>query len=85
MNPKSSQPSQKQEVKSHLQNLSEQISEVQYDSYLNKVEILSQKKQFLKAFRGQLESEQKKKLVLQIKSAIAEMTEIEAKLFRQIS
>ena len=44
------------------------MTDMQYNQYLSRVHILNQKKEFLRAFRGQLPVKQKLKLVQKIKA-----------------
>lgn len=55
---------------------------MQYNQYLSRVGILNQKKEFLRAFRGQLPIKQKLKLVQKIKQQSKEIQELEAELFK---
>ena len=58
------------------------MSELQYAAYLGKVNILNQKKEFLRSFRRQLQTKQKYKMVAQIKALTEEVNAIEAQLFK---
>ena len=66
----------------HVQAIQNQVSELQYAAYLGKVNILNQKKEFLKQFRASLQTRQKYKLVAQIRQLSSEIGQIEAHLFK---
>ena len=58
------------------------MTDMQYNQYLSRVGILNQKKEFLRAFRGQLPIKQKLKLVQKIKQQSKEIQELEAEIFK---
>ena len=64
-----------------LKKIKSQMSGTQYETYLGKVKVLNQKKDFLHKFRTQLSLAEKRKLVQQIKDETSHLCEMEAGLF----